>query len=97
MDPSPRGSVSERDRASSLFPEGVIELTDPPQRRYPADAEDRYREWLEIYGLDDSPDRRDIWFRRFQRPKPPEGLLTGLREITRAGCTSDDSIPRLRW
>lgn len=42
-----------------------------------------YEEWLELYGLVDTPERRALWFRRYERPAPPEGLLTSYADITR--------------
>jgi len=33
-----------------------------------------YTDWLTRLELDDNPERRELWFRRFRRPQPPAGM-----------------------
>ena len=45
--------------------------------------ERQYRDWLGKQGYEDTDERRALWFRRYERPAPPEGLFNNLEDITR--------------
>jgi hypothetical protein len=45
-----------------------------PSNRTEAEREERYQEWLTEFGHEDTDDRRELFWRRYTRPRPPAGL-----------------------
>lgn len=70
--------------------------------RTPAEREEHYRDWRERHDAylsavadnggvpwtHDEDERRDLFFRRYQRPAPPQGLSNNLTEIRREPVTT---------
>lgn len=70
--------------ADNTTPEGVTESDSQPpaKRRFmdrasartPDEREQHYLAWLDQAGQEDTEERRELFWRRYSRPRPPAGL-----------------------
>jgi hypothetical protein len=62
------------DDAEPTQPKYQRSYLDRASARTEQEREDHYAIWLDERELEDDPERREVWFRRYERPDPPSSI-----------------------